>query len=222
MQISRVNRPKIAAKKSYDKMSSMYDWLAGSSEEPFMRMGLEMLDVQPGEEVLEIGCGTGKAQIELCRFAGEQGLICGLDLSPGMLNVAHNNLAKVGLADRCHLLCADGMLVPLASHKFSALFLSFTLELFDTPEIPLVLAECQRLLKPGGRLVVVAMQKPRHPSWMVRLYEWFHDKLPSYVDCRPIYASEVAKEAGFAIERQQEKNMWGLPVALLLAMKVSR
>jgi ubiquinone/menaquinone biosynthesis C-methylase UbiE len=219
MQISRVSRPKSAAKRSYDRMSGMYDWLAGSSEEPYMRAGLGMLEVQPGEDVLEIGSGTGKALIELCKLAGEKGSVCGLDLSTGMLKVAQNNLIKARLADRTHLLCADGMLIPLASSTFSAIFMSFALELFDTPEIPMVLEECWRLLKSGGRLGVVAMQKPGNPSWMVSLYEWFHDKLPNYVDCRPIYAGECIQAAGFSIEKQQAKTMWGLPVALLLARK---
>jgi ubiquinone/menaquinone biosynthesis C-methylase UbiE len=219
MQISRVNRPKSAAKRSYDRMSSMYEWLAGSSEEPFMRIGLGMLDVQPGEEVLEIGSGTGKALIELCKLVGENGFVCGLDLSTGMLKVAHDNLLKAGLANRTHLLCADGMLVPLTSSTFSAIFMSFSLELFDTPEIFIVLAECWRLLKTGGRITVVSMQKPEHSSQIVRLYEWFHEKLPNYVDCRPIYAGDSLQAAKFVIEQQQLKSMWGLPVALLLARK---
>jgi ubiquinone/menaquinone biosynthesis C-methylase UbiE len=219
MQISRVTRSKSAAKKSYDKMSSMYEWLAGSSEEPFMRMGLGLLDVQPGEKVLEIGSGTGKALIELCQLVGEHGLVYGLDLSTGMLKIAHDNLVKAGLVTRTALLCADGMRLPLVSSTFSAIFMSFTLELFDTPEIHTVLVECSRLLKTGGRLGVVAMQKPDKASRMVRLYEWFHEKLPNYVDCRPIYAGESIKTAGFSIEQQQVSSMWGLPVKLLMAKK---
>jgi ubiquinone/menaquinone biosynthesis C-methylase UbiE len=219
MQISRVNRPKSAARLSYDRMSSMYDWLAGSSEEPYMRAGLAMLDVQPGEDVLEIGSGTGKALIGICKLAGEQGSICGLDLSPGMLKVAHQNLIKAGLGNCTRLLCADGMQIPFAPSTFSAIFMSFALELFDTPEIPMVLAECWRVLKTGGRMGVVAMQKPGNPGWIVRLYEWFHEKLPNYVDCRPIYAGESIRAAQFIIEKQQVTSMWGLPVSLLLAKK---
>ena len=219
MEISRVSRPKSVAKKSYDRMSSMYEWLAGSSEEPFMRIGLGLLDVQPGEKVLEIGSGTGKALIELCQLVGEHGLVYGLDLSTGMLKVAHNNLIKANFATHTALLCADGMRLPLASSTFSAIFMSFTLELFDTPEIPAVLGECGRLLITGGRLGVVAMQKPDKVGWMIRLYEWFHEKLPNYVDCRPIYVGESIMSAGFNIEQQQVSSMWGLPVKLLMAKK---
>ncbi|MFZ2097658.1 MAG: methyltransferase domain-containing protein [Anaerolineales bacterium] len=219
MEISRVKRSKSDAKISYDHMSGIYDLLAGSSEGPLMCKGLEMLGVQPGEKVLEIGTGTGKAQIELCQQVGEKGLVYGMDLSTGMLRVARNNLAKAGFANRIHLLSGDGAWLPYASASFTAVFMSFTLELFDTPEIPQVLGECWRVLKPGGRLGVVAMQQSEHPGWMLRLYEWFHEKLPNYVDCRPIDAGSMVQEAGFILEKLQSRSMWGLPVQILLTKK---
>jgi ubiquinone/menaquinone biosynthesis C-methylase UbiE len=219
MQISQVKRSKSAAKKSYDRMSGIYDLLAGSSEGPLMRVGLEMLGVQPGERVLEIGSGTGKALIELCQQVGERGLVCGLDLSTGMLRVARGNLAKAKLAGRAHLLSGDGAILPLASSTFTAVFISFTLELFDTPEIPMVLSECWRVLHPDGRLGVVAMLNPERAGWIVRLYEWFHEKLPNYVDCRPINANTMIQAAGFDLEKHQVRSMWGLPVELVLGRK---
>jgi ubiquinone/menaquinone biosynthesis C-methylase UbiE len=219
MEISRVKRSKSEAKKSYDRMSGIYDLLAGSSEGPLMRKGLEMLGVPPGEKVLEIGTGTGKAQIELCQQVGEKGLVYGMDLSSGMLRVARNNLAKVGFANRTHLLSGDGAWLPYASASFTAVFMSFTLELFDTPEILQVLGECWRVLKHGGRLGVVAMQQSEHPGWMLRLYEWFHEKLPNYVDCRPIDTASLIQDAGFNQEQQQFRSMWGLPVVLVVAKK---
>jgi hypothetical protein len=60
-EISRVSRSKAAARASYDRMSSWYDWMAGSSEKAFTDLGLELLCVKPGEHVLEIGCGTGQS-----------------------------------------------------------------------------------------------------------------------------------------------------------------
>ena len=102
---------------------------------------------------------------------------------------------------------------------FSAVFLSFTLELFDTPEIPLVLAECQRVLTPGGHLGVVSMLRTDRPSWIVRLYEWLHAQLPKYVDCRPIEAYAMMQEAGFSLEKRETRSMWGLPVDILYAKK---
>jgi ubiquinone/menaquinone biosynthesis C-methylase UbiE len=198
-------------------MSGYYDLLAGSSETPLMREGLEMLGIQPGEVVLEIGCGTGKALAELAGQVGESGSVNGIDLSSGMLEQSRARIAKAGSGKKLFFIQADGSQLPYQNASFTAIFISFTLELFDTPEIPIVLAECRRVLKPAGRIGVVSMYNPAHPSWMVRLYEWFHEKMPAYVDCRPILAGEMLTQAGFRLRSQQSKDMWGLPVELVVA-----
>lgn len=214
-----MRRPKSSARKAYDRLSHVYDLLASSSETQFIHLGLEMLAISPGEPVLEIGCGTGNALEELSYMAGDSGLVCGLDLSPGMLRVAASKLGKIHIRRRAILLCGDGAELPYSSGSFTSLFMSFTLELFDTPMIPMVLAECWRVLKPGGRLGVVAMFKSNRTSWNIRLYEWVHEHFPTYVDCRPIDARAVIQAAGFSINNQVIKSMWGLPVALIGAMK---
>ncbi len=219
MQIIRVTRSKSTARRAYNRLSHIYDWLSGSSETPLMRLGLEMLAVQMGESVLDIGSGTGKALLELSTQVGDSGRVYGMDLSRGMLQVAHIRLASAGMLRRANLLEGDGVRLPFISDSVSAVFISFTLELFDTPEIPLVLAECKRVLQPGGRLGVVSMLKTRQPGWIVRLYEWFHETMPAYVDCRPIDAGGMIQAAGFRLEKRQLRSMWALPVEVLMARK---
>ncbi len=217
VQVCRVNRSKHDASRAYDQLSRFYDALAGSSEARFRQQGLEMLAVQAGEAVLEIGPGTGTGLVELCRQAGASGLSCGIDLSPGMLRKARQNLAKAGLSDQTLLSRGDGAHLPFSPKTFTALFMSFTLELFDTPEIQHVLAECQRVLRPGGRLGVVSLSKPAQPHRIVRLYEWLHERFPAYLDCRPINADAMILAAGFCIEQQKRSSMGGLPVELIVA-----
>jgi ubiquinone/menaquinone biosynthesis C-methylase UbiE len=219
MQISPVNRTKSAAREAYDRMSSVYDLLAGSSERPLTHQGLEMLAVARDESVLEIGCGTGEALVEVCRRVGATGQAVGIDLSPGMLRQAQSKLTKLDPPNRTTLLQGDGARLPFQAECFSAVFLSFTLELFDTPEIPLVLEECCRVLMPEGRLGVVSMLKTEPSSWIIRLYEWFHSRLPAYVDCRPIPARAMIQAAGFRIEVHRTRSLWGLPVEVVVAKK---
>jgi demethylmenaquinone methyltransferase/2-methoxy-6-polyprenyl-1,4-benzoquinol methylase len=89
------------------------------------------------------------------------------------------------------------------------------LELFDTPELPLVMRECQRVLKRTGRVGIVSLSKK--DSTAVRLYEWFHLRFPALVDCRPIYTRQIVEEAGFCVVDMKEMMMWGLPVDVIVA-----
>ena len=215
--ISRVTRTKEEAKASYDKMSSWYDMLAGSSERKYKELGLLKLNVQNGEKALEVGYGTGECLIKLARSVGDSGKVYGIDLSEGMYRIAKSKVEKAGLSRKVELLCGDAARLPYAKNSIDALFSSFTLELFDTPEIPVVLQQCQRVLYPGGRLCLVAMAKRQKSNLMVRLYEWAHRTLPQYADCRPIYAQEALHESGFEIVFVTETSMFGLPVDIILA-----
>ena len=219
MQIFPVNRPKSAAKRIYDRLSPIYDELAGSSEAPLTRLGLEILAVKPSERILEIGSGTGKTLVLLGDQVGPSGSVHGIDLSRGMLRQAQRRLAKAEIPGRYNLVEGDGARLPYAGDQFCAAFLSFTLELFDTPEIEVVLGECRRVLKPGGRLGLVTLFRDNHPGAIVRIYEWFHLKLPAFVDCRPINAGSMLQESGFRLENRLVKAMWGLPVEILVARK---
>ena len=88
------------------------------------------------------------------------------------------------------------------------LFMSFTLELFDTPEIPKVVAECQRVLHRGGRIVVVGVSKEGEGGIILHAFEWSHRHFPNLVDCRPIFVRHSLESAGFRIESAERKMMW--------------
>lgn len=217
-EISRVTRSKRQARASYDKMSKWYDILA-HPERRYGYLGLQKLRPAEGETVLEIGFGTGHGILALAQSVGNSDRVYGIDISEGMVNVTRSRVRKAGLSERVVLTCGDAARLPFEADFFDAVFMSFTLELFDTPEIPMVLHECRRVLQSDGRICVVAMSKKGKANVITRLYEWAHAKFPQYVDCRPIFAQQALEEAGFQILDVTERTMFGLPVEIVVAKK---
>lgn len=217
-RVLRVYRTKVQAKESYDKISRFYDYFAGVFEKKYRNMTLERLDIKRGETVLEIGFGTGHCLKQMAESVGEEGKVYGIDISSGMLEVSKRRLEEAGLLDRVKLYCQDALKMPYEDNKFDAVFMSFTLELFDTPEIPKVLDKIERVLKANGRLGVVSMSKEDGDSILLRMYEWTHKKFPKYADCRPIYIEQSIKDAGFEIEYKEKVKLFGLPGEIVIGV----
>ena len=151
--------------------------------------GLALLEVQPGESVLEIGYGTGHSLVSLANSVGDDGHVTGIDISTGMHDVAAKRVAKAKLEQRVDLRVASIPPIPSNLGLFDVITLSFTLELFALDNIPEVLSECRRVLRQGGRLGVVSMATPirdENESMLERTYVWMHRHFPHIVDCQPI------------------------------------
>jgi len=175
--------------------------------------------VREGEKVLEIGFGTGHCLLALAQSVGSSGKVYGLDISEGMRNITYSRIEEAGLAQRVELKLGDAIKLPFEGNSIDAIFASFTLELFDTFEIPVVLQQCKKVLKSRGRICVVALSRKGKDSFAVKLYKWFHARLPNYIDCRPLYVQKTIEDAGFIILDAMTASLWGIPVEIVLAQK---
>lgn len=218
-RVLRVLQSKNETRAFYDKISGVYDLLAEHSEGPVRQAGLDKLAPAAGERVLEIGYGTGHCLVQLAEAVGPEGKVFGIDLSEGMRARARERVEKEHVIDRVELSCGDATRLPYPDGSMDAVFVSFTLELFDTPEIPQVLAGCKRVLRPGGRIGVVAITKEGKEGFAVEAYEWTHQHFPNLLDCRPIFVRRALEDAGFAIRNATIRNMW-VPVEVVVATKV--
>ena len=167
--------------------------------------------------MLDIGSGTGHALLDLARSSGPAGFAAGVDQSAGMHRVARRRLRRAGLC--AALTLADATALPYRDASFDAAFMCFVLELFDTPEIPAVLTETRRVLRPGGRLGVVAVGVTDPPGRMSRPLSCGHRRLPRLLDCRPIPTSQLIRDADYRIEVAVSQSMWGLPVDVVVASR---
>jgi len=219
--VLRVLQSKKETRAFYDKIARVYDLLAERSEAPVRRAGLQMLDVQPGHKILEIGFGTGHCLAALAQAVGPEGKVYGIDLSEKMEEISRRRLEEQGLEDRVQLYCGDALHLPFEDRSVDGIFMSFTLELFDTPEIPVVLKECQRVLRDGGRVAVVGMSRINPEGVVMSVFEWTHRHFPNYLDCRPILVRQALEDAGFHILESMTTKMW-VNVELVCGLKHQR
>ena len=215
-ELLRVLQSKDQTRAYYNKISGVYDLLAEHSEGPIRQAGLNALALTPGERVLEIGYGTGHCLVELARAVAPKGRVFGIDLSEGMHSQARDRLENEHVAAIVDLACGDASSLPYADGSIDAAFMSFTLELFDSPEIPRVLRECWRVLRPGGRVGVVAITKEGPGGLAIDVYEWTHQHFPNLLDCRPIFVRRALEDAGFSITSATVAKMW-VPVEIVVA-----
>lgn len=127
----------------YDRISRAYDLIADSSEHTVRDDGVRALGVSRGQRVLEIGCGTGHGLVSLADDVGHAGQVHGVDLSWGMMAVARRRVQSAALRN-VSLTIGDARALCFRSSVFDAVFMSFTLELFDGA-IPNVLVEVRRV-----------------------------------------------------------------------------
>jgi len=212
-------RTKEEAKEVYDRFSKFYDYTLGLLGRKYSEMALERLSVIEGETILEIGFGTGHCLKWIAKLVGPVGKAYGIDISPKMIGKTKKRLEKEGLANRAELCCGDATYLPFNESAFDAVFMSFTLEVFDTPEIPRVLAQIKKVLKLGGRLVTLDMSKENGKSVFLKVYEWIHNKFPKYLGSRPIYAEQCLIDAGYQVKSKEKIRIFRLPAEIIFATK---
>jgi ubiquinone/menaquinone biosynthesis C-methylase UbiE len=215
--LAPVTRPVTAARAAYDRIAPVYDLVEEPFERHAKRIGLDLLAARPGERILEIGPGTGHCLAALACRAGPAGLVTGVDLSARMLRRTRRLTGRPGVTSRVGLAQGDAHRLPLREGAFDAIFTSFFLELIATSQIPVVLDECRRVLRDGGRLVVVSLQSHHPQPPAARLYLAARRYLPGLLDCRPIPVPRLLAASGWHVQAVRPLTVAGLPVTAAAA-----
>ena len=168
---------------------------------------------------MEIGPGTGHALAALARSVGPNGRVTGIDISEKMVAICRKRLDSEGLPGRVDLRHGDARHLPWPDATFDVVFMSFVLEQFADDDMLLVLAESRRVLRPAGRIGIVAMSSRGRNTLMMHLYRLARRVAPRTIDCRPIDSATILKQHGFSPTVTEVHNLWGLNVEILVASR---
>ena len=152
--------------RAYDLNNRLHSF---GMDQRWRRVAVRMASVQPGEDVVDIACGTGDLT-EL--FATTKACsVLGLDFTPPMLEIAREKSAKAGHAGAVPRY-EHGDATALALPDASADVVSIAFGLRNVGDPAKALAEFRRVLRPGGRLIVLEFDEPRNSliRWANRLY----------------------------------------------------
>jgi SAM-dependent methyltransferase len=128
---------------------------------PFGDAALKAAAPQPGEQVIDVGCGCGDTSIEIARIVGEAGAVLGIDVSQPMLEVARSSGA---LANCAHLTFRDGDASEAGlPANTDLLFSRFGVMFFSQPSQ--AFSHLRQSLRTGGRCVFVCWRAPRDNAW---------------------------------------------------------
>lgn len=206
---------------TYDRFAAAYDRLVAPLGRWTRRRALALLDVGPGDVVLEFGSGPGRALVALGERVGPSGRVLGVDAAPAMVERARGRVRRADLADRVAVALGDARAPPVAAGAVDAVVVEDTLELFDPEDRRRVLAAARRALRPGGRLGVVTMERAgAADSRFVRAYDWAYGHVPGVrrFGCRPIRAREALERGGFQVEAaEHHRRAFVWPVEVLVA-----
>lgn len=206
----------------YDLWSRSYDYVAGPFERKFLRLALQRAALQTHENVLEVAVGTGWILREIVQQVGLNGKVFGVDLSPKMLAKTRKRVTNVKVQNV--VLCrADARRLPFSDATFDVLFNGYMLDLISLADLPVVVGEFFRVVKPGGRLVLVNFSKSGtdQRTWWEAVYQRLPKSWAGYLlgGCRPVVMQTLVEKVGFVeINRDFHPGLL-LPTEILTATK---
>jgi demethylmenaquinone methyltransferase/2-methoxy-6-polyprenyl-1,4-benzoquinol methylase len=131
--------------------------------------------LQPGDGrlILDMATGTAEVAVEICR-RHPRSIVMGMDFSPRMLSKAWKKVRARSLEGRIHLSIGDARSLPLKNASFNAVTMAFGIR--NIEERREVLSEFNRILKPGGQLLIMEFGYPDYPP-LKRLYGLYFDRV---------------------------------------------
>jgi demethylmenaquinone methyltransferase/2-methoxy-6-polyprenyl-1,4-benzoquinol methylase len=140
------------------KYDIMNDLMSMGVHRIWKRLTIESSGVRPGYKVLDIAGGTGDLSMQFSKRVGEQGQVILADINSSMLNVGRDRLMNQGYGSNIQFVQANAEILPFPDNYFNCVSIAFGLR--NVTDKDKALRSMIRVLKPGGRLLILEFSKP--------------------------------------------------------------
>lgn len=195
-------------------MAPVYGFWSGLFESRAARLAYRAAALCGNEWVLEVAVGGGELFAELARTPGLERCV-GVDLSAAMLARARRRLVHGGVAST-GLCRANACALPFGGAAFDIILNLYMLDLLLEEDVPVVLREYARVLRPGGRLIVLSMA--RQAEWVNAIWIWLYRRSPVMTGgCRPLPVAGMLEQNGWEISLRETISQAGFRSELIVA-----
>ncbi|WP_197053293.1 bifunctional demethylmenaquinone methyltransferase/2-methoxy-6-polyprenyl-1,4-benzoquinol methylase UbiE [Litchfieldella xinjiangensis] len=216
----------------YDVMN---DLMSFGIHRLWKRLTLERAGVRPGHQVLDIAGGTGDLTLAFARRVGPRGRVVLADINASMLRVGRDKLLDNGVGGNVEYVQANAECLPFPDNHFDCITIAFGLR--NVTDKDAALRSMQRVLKPGGRLLVLEFSKPGNPlltraydeysfRFLPRIGQWVANDAESYrylaesIRMHPDQDTLKSMMEAAGLERVEYSNLTGGIVALHRGIKL--
>ena len=141
------------------KYDLMNDLMSGGLHRLWKRFALAQTGLRPGQRALDVASGTGDLGAGLARRVGREGIVVLTDINREMLARGRDRLIDRGFTNQVAYVIANAECLPFPDRSFDCVTIGFGLR--NVTDKPAALASMRRVLRPGGRLLVLEFSKPR-------------------------------------------------------------
>lgn len=169
-----------------NKYDLMNDLMSFGIHRLWKRLTVELAEVRPGHSVLDLAGGTGDLAIRFSQLVGERGEVVLSDINASMLEIGRDRMIDAGCAGNSRCAQANAEVLPFGNNRFDIVSIGFGLR--NVTNKDMALREMLRVLKPGGKLLVLEFSKPQNPL-LERAYDIYSFQL------LPLIGKAVANDA---------------------------